>query len=247
MSKIGMNDYYVKKKIKILKDFEDRLEIAKKLLLTKFSTIKTDEIISFIKLDFEQLLPKIPYIGGAKNPITIILLNCVSSLAIFRILEKEGYSFEEIGEFYYNYALAIHKARKEVLKKAGRDPSLYVFEPVYRDYQKRLCEETLKRTYPNDWVMEYIEGDSKKFEWGWDVCECGVQKVFKELGAERYLPFICLGDYYEAEGLGYGFKRTETLGFGANKCTHRFVKNYKTPKAWPPYGLDEFNKDYWNK
>ena len=87
----------------------------------------------------------------------------------------------------------------------------------------------------------------ENFEWGWDITACGVQKGYKKLGAEKYLPFICLGDHYEAEGLGFGFTRTETLGFGAEKCTHRFVRNIKTPKAWPPYDLEEFNPDYWEK
>jgi hypothetical protein len=67
------------------------------------------------------------------------------------------------------------------------------------------------------------------------------------LGGEKYLPLICLGDFYEAEGLGFGFSRTESLGFGGKKCTHRFVKNAKSPKAWPPYDLKEFNQEFWSE
>jgi len=95
--------------------------------------------------------------------------------------------------------------------------------------------------------MDFIKGDGKNFDWGWDIHECGVQKAFQKLGYERFLPFICLGDFYEAEGLGFGFTRTETLGFGANKCTHRFVQSIKPLKAWPPYDLEEFNSEYWEK
>ncbi len=112
------------------------------------------------------------------------------------------------------------------------------------DYQKTLTEETQKKLYPDDWVMDFIEGDGKNFVWGWDIHECGVQKAYKKLGEEKYLPFICLGDYYEAEGLGFGFNRDQTLGFGAPLCTHRFVKDYKTPRAWPPDDLKEFNANF---
>ena len=115
------------------------------------------------------------------------------------------------------------------------------------DYQKTLTEETQKKLYPDDWVMDFVERDGDSFEWGWDITECGVQKAFKKLGDEKYLPFICLGDHYEAEGLGFGFSRTQALGFGAPLCTHRFVKNYKTPRAWPPDDLEEFNAEFFQK
>jgi hypothetical protein len=63
------------------------------------------------------------------------------------------------------------------------------------------------------------------------------------LDAERFVPFFCLADFSEANILGFGFSRTQTLGFGANMCDHRYVKNYKTPRGWPPDDLPEFNKD----
>jgi len=168
----------------------------------------------------------------------------MSDLAIFRVLEKNGFSFREIGEFHYNYVIRAHKARKEVLENSGRDPSQYPFDPVYVDYQKKLTEETQKKMYPDDWVMDFVQGNGEKFEWGWDITECAVQKAYKRLGEEKYLPFICLGDHYEAEGLEYGFTRTQALGFGAPFCTHRFVQNYKTPRAWPPDDLEEFNAKF---
>jgi len=247
MSEKNVKEYYIKKKGKLLKTFEERLEIARELLSKKFDNLKVNEIINQIKLEYEQIIPEIPYIGGQKNPTTQVLIKCVSNLALFRILEKNGFSFNEIGEFHYHFSIGNHKIRKEALQKAGRDPSLYPFDTVYLDYQKKLTEATQKRMYSYDWVMDFVEGDGKSFAWGWDVYECGVQKVFKKLGDEKYLPLICLGDHYEAEALGFGFTRTKTLGFGASMCTHRFVKNYKTPRAWPPQKLKEFNAEFWNK
>jgi len=241
------DDYYTKKKSKFIKDFEDELDIAIKLLNLRYNSNKVYEIIQSMKKQFEEMLPEIPYIGGQKNPTTLILLRCVSNLAIFRILEEERFSFEEIGEFYYKYSLGNHQKRKLLLKKAGRDPAQYPFEKSYLDYQKRLCENTRKREYPGDWVMDFVKGDGKSFDWGWNIHECGVQKAYEKFGSLKYLPFICLGDHYEAEALGFGFSRTQALGFGAPLCDHRFIKNIKTPPAWPPYDLEEFNPNFWDK
>jgi hypothetical protein len=236
--------FYVRKKSKFMTSFDERLTVVNEELHKKFDTKKSEELINQMKAEFEKILPDIPYIGGQKNPTTLVLVKCISDLVIFRILERASFSFREIGEFHYNYVIADHKLRKEALEKAGRDPTQYPFDPVYMDYQKKLTEETQLKLYPNDWVMDFVEGDGKTFEWGWNIHECGVQKAYIKLGAEKYLPFICLGDYYEAEGLGFGFSRDQTLGFGAPLCTHRFVKNYKTPCAWPPDDLEEFNSKF---
>ena len=239
-----VDDFYVRKKSKFMRSFDERLAVVSEELRKKFDNKKSEDLINQMKSEFEKILPNIPFIGGQKNPTTLVLVKCMSDLAIFRILEKIGFSFREIGEFHYNYVLAAQNLRKEALEKAGRDSSQYPFDPVYMDYQKKLTVETQLKRYPDDWVMDYIEGDGKTFEWGWDITECGVQKAYKKLGDEKYLPFICLGDFYEAEGLGFGFSRTQAIGFGAPLCTHRFVNNYKTPRAWPPDDLEEFNNKF---
>ncbi|MHA1239372.1 MAG: L-2-amino-thiazoline-4-carboxylic acid hydrolase [Promethearchaeota archaeon] len=242
-----VEDFYVRKKAKFLRSFDERLVLVKNELSNKFDNQKSEMLINRMKTEFEKILPDIPYIGGQKNPLTLVLVKCISDLAVFRILEKESFSFREIGEFHYNYVIATHKLRKEALEKASRDPSQYPFDPVYMDYQKKLTEESQRKLYPDDFLMDFVEGDGKSFAWGWDIQECSVQKAYKKLGDEKYLPFICLGDYYEAEGLGYGFSRDQTLGFGAPFCTHRFVKNLKTPRAWPPDDLEEFNSKFFQE
>lgn len=247
MATNNITDYYVKKEHKLLKDFNSRLVLAKSLLEERFKDENPAKFITQMNAEFVRYLPKIPYLGGFKNPFTQILVRCVSELAIFRILEQNGLSFLEIGEFHYKFNLAHHKKRREALKKANKDSSQYPFESAYVDYQRQLTKETQERIYPDNWVMDFIDGNGKDFEWGWDIYQCGVQQTYKILDAEKYLPMICLGDFYEAEGLGFGFSRTETLGFGGKKCTHRFVKNAKAPKAWPPYDLEEYNPEFWKE
>ena len=241
------DEYYIKKKNKFIRDFDDRLHAVKFFLQKKYDMKETEDLIEDMKHEFEKMIPDIPFIGGQKNPTTLVLVKCISDLAVFRILEKAGYKFDEIGAFHYNYSMKIHEERKAILEKAGRDSSQYPFEAAYKDYQKTLCENTLKRSYPDDFVMEYVSGDDKTFDWGWNVHECAVQKAYKKFGYEKYLPLICLGDYYEAEGLGFGFSRTQTLGFGGSLCDHRFVKNIKIPSAWPPNNLKEYSNKYFEK
>ena len=161
-----VDDFYIRKKSKFLRSFDERLTVVNEELCMKFDDKKSEELLNQMKEEFEKILPDIPYIGGQKSPLTLVLVKYMSDLAIFRTLEKEGFSFREIGEFHYNYVMTALKLRKEALEKAGRDPSEYPFDPVYRDYQKKLTEDTQMNLYPDDWVMDFIEskGEGDNFE-----------------------------------------------------------------------------------
>ena len=240
MSVKVVDDYYIKRKRKLMRNFEERIKILGDLLSRKFDNAKIDEIVSQLKAEFEKIIPEIPYIGGQKNPMTILIIGGMYNLAIFRILEKEGFTLREIGQIIYEYGDERNKLRKKGLEKIGKDPSQYPFEPEYLDMIKKMSEQSQKRTYPDDWIMDYVEGDGKSFEWGFNFSQCGIHKVYKRLGAEKYVPFLCLLDFSEANILGFGFTRTQILGCGDPICDHRYVKILKTPRAWPPDDVEEF-------
>ena len=242
MSVKVLKDYYIKRKPRLMKDFSKDLELARDILKRKFEDAKVDELFAQMKSEYEKIIPEIPYIGRNKNYFNTILVGCMSSLSIFRILEKEGFTLRDIGEFYYELCDINNTIFKTGLEKSGKDPAHYPFELAYVEFRKKLCETLNQKNYPDDWVGDFVEGDGKTFEWGFNFYECGIHKVFKRLDAEKYVPFFCLADFSAANILGYGFSRTQTLGFGAPMCDHRYVKNYNTPKGWPPDDLPEYNK-----
>ncbi len=237
-----VKDYYIRRKPKLMKNFSNHIKIARSILKKKYDEAKINEMFDLMKAEYEKLIPEIPYIGGVKNSFTNLLVGGISSLAMFRILEREGYTHREIGEFYYKFSDLQNTIRKKSLEKIGKDPAQYPFESAYIDYAKKLCETSKLRNYPDDWVADYVEGDGKTFEWGFNFHKCGIHKVLKRLDAEKYTPFFCLYDFSEANILGFGFSRTQAIGFGAPMCDHRYVKKYKTPRGWPPDDLPEFDK-----
>ena len=240
MSVKVIKDYYTKRKAKLLKDFDSILPMLQKILAAKFNDEKIDEIFNLMKQEYEDLIPEIPYIGGKKNFFTNYLIGGATILAIIRIIEKERFTLRDIGEFFYKLSDINNEFRKKMMEDTGKDPSQYPFEKEYMDYMKFAAETSQKRKYPEDWVADYVEGDGKTFEWGFNVYECGIYKFFKKYGAEKYVPLICLSDFSEASIFGFGFSRTQTLGNGAPLCDHRYIKDFKTPPAWPPDKIQEF-------
>ena len=180
-----VENYYIKRKGKLMKVFDENLEVARVILNKKLDDAKVDEVFDQMKKEYEKIIPEIPYIGGQKNPFTTLLTGGMSNLAMFRILENEGFSYRDIGEFYYEYRDEQNKIRKKALEKIGKDPANYPFEPEYIEFTRKLCETSQKKAYPDDWIMDYVEGDGKSFEWGFNFHQCTIHKVYKRLGAEK--------------------------------------------------------------
>ncbi|GAH13061.1 unnamed protein product, partial [marine sediment metagenome] len=174
-----------------------------------------------------------------KNPFTSMLVDSVAMVPFYRILENKGMTYREIGEFSYEFWENINKRRVHKLEKAGQNPVDQFFNDTYINFNKNLAKTLQEKKYPDDFVMEFIEGDDKLFDYGYNFTECGIHKAFKKLGAEKYVPFICLSDFAQGNVFGFGFARTQTIGNGAPICDHRFLKNDTTPRAWPPDHLPE--------
>ena len=243
MSPRIIEDFYIKQQEKLMTQFDKILHLSKDILLKKIDNQHIESTFDEMRKEYINLIPKIPYIGGKKNPSTPMLIYSVNILAIIRVLENQGYSFNEIGEYSYEIIEKINKRRKEKIKKLEQLPSERNFQETYVNFLKDFARTLQKRKYPEDWVMEFVEGDGKTFDYGLNYTECGIAKLFKKLGSGKYVPFLCLSDFAEAQTNGFGFKRTQTIGNGSNLCDHRFIKNGTTSRAWPPHQLKEYKVD----
>jgi hypothetical protein len=235
-----MVNYYLKEKPKLMKRFGYSLKIAKDLLRERFDEAKSEELINQMRKKYEELLPKIPNVGGKKNLFISIITNKVSLLAIFFILEKEGYSYRNIGEFAIKFMEIETKNAIERAEKKGMNLLDLYFSDIFLNSAKTHCDDTLKRKYPDNWVMEYVDGKNEDFDYGLNVSECAIHKIYTKLGGEKYAPFGCLIDFAQANVLGFGLSRTESLANGASSCDHRYTKIGNTHKAWPPENFPEY-------
>lgn len=244
MSNKSANNYYIKNKPKLMKNFEYSLKIAKDLLLEKYEESKSEELINQMRSEYEDILTELPDIGGKKNLFISILTSKASLVAMFRVLEKEGYTYREIGDFSYRFTEIETKNAMERAEKKGINLLDVFFDDAYIYSLKKHCEDSQERKYPDNWVMEFVDGSNEDFDNGFNVSECGIFKVYKKLGAEKYAPFACILDYAQANILGFGLTRTKSLANGALGCDHRYTRTDITPIAWPPDNLKEYKKKF---
>ncbi len=231
MTSENKNTYYLKKKKILMRTFDAALLIVKQILIDNFGEQKFKEISTITRNNFEDLLPQIPYVGGKNNPLTDELINATILLPFLRTFEKEGLEYREIGRIVYELFEAFYK----VIRQTDD-----IFSEEFLNNKKELAKISKLRTYPGDWVFDFIQGDEKTFTYGIDYSECGVYKFFKSQGANHFMPIVCIADYAKARAYGYGLKRTQSIGNGADICDFRYVKNGITPRAWPPDNLPEF-------
>jgi len=231
-------NYYLNMKPELLKDFDKISKgIGGKVLERRFDESTTTQLMVSTRNEYESLIPQLPYIGGKSNILNSALIGSAWMLAIIRSLEKKGLSVYNIGEIIYNLYEAWFEFMPRIKKwLAGKMYSSIMARRIGR----KQTQKSQLRTYPDDWVFEYVEGDGETFDYGFDYTECAICKFYREQDAEKYLPFICLGDYPMFRAFGVGMKRTQTIGNGAESCDFRFKRNETTDKGWPPEGLEEF-------
>ncbi len=89
--------------------------------------------------------------------------------------------------------------------------------------RRRWSQDTYKRKYKNDWLVDVIE-KTDDFEFGFDYHECGVCKLCQDEGCPEYAKYLCRLDFMTSEMVGIKLSRTMTLAEGFDKCDFRFSR-----------------------
>ena len=245
------DQYYLARKDKYLKQIDRLFRSARKILPTRIDASQVDKIITDVKEEFGKVLANLPYIGGDKNINNFVYIASAVGLASFRVLENRGLVVDEIGRILYDTYTDVYRSLPGFVKALLRQQE---FSGSSRKKLKAAARESQRRQYPADWVMEYVEGDGVDFDFGVNYIECATLKLFKSMGAEKYMPYMCVGDFAISKALGTGLTRTCTRFFGGKFCDFRFkrgrdalkglsfeelpeYKNRQTPAAGEPSEL----------
>ncbi len=195
-----------------------------------FHDIQADLLTDEFLKEFETIIPRLPFIGGARNLNNRDLVQSSWALAIHRVLLRHGKSLEEVGEFIYQSREALILTFPKVLIHFY---GWYRFTSIFKNKSRKFAIETQKREHPNNFVLTYVEGDGKDFDYGYDYSECAILKFFEAQGASELVPYICATDIPVSKALNLGLKRTTTLALGGEKCDFRFKRGQETEEKWP--------------
>lgn len=217
--KTSANDYR-----KLLKSFDRTATRVRKVLVSSYDKAKANEMIRESRREYEAIIPQIPYIGD-RNPFVIFLHTANRYLAFYRILRKMGLSIEEAGQMLCQMNEAEFKA---IPLPVRRIIGWLWFSPWLIGRIRKRAQESQERRYPDNYVLTFIEGDGRTFDYGIDYTECAACKFLKRQNAVELTPIMCRFDRAASDLLGWGLTRTMTIANGHEKCDFRFKKHGKT-------------------
>jgi hypothetical protein len=217
-------DNYISNKKRLLKSLTKTMIRGKQVLISRFGKEQADLIMKECHCEYEAIIPQIPFIGH-KSPFLIFLLPTSCYLAIYRVLRRLGISVEEAGKIIYQ----MNEMEWKVIPFLVRRIIGYVwFSPWFLRRLRKRAKESQERKYPGGYVLNFIEGDGKTFDYGFDYTECAGCKFLNQQGAPELAPFLCAFDKAAGETLGWGLTRTTTIADGYEKCDFRFKKGGRT-------------------
>lgn len=197
---------------------------ARPLLTSRYGKDTTRMLIGDAGKEYEALIPQIPYIGE-HSPFLIFLLPTVRCLALYRALQKQGRNVDEAGRLIYEMSEVELRAIPSIIRRLIGH---LWFSRWFKHRARKRALSSQAREYPANFVMQYVEGDGRVFDYGINYLECANVKFLKAQGAEELTPYICATDRLSSEWLGWGLHRTTTLAEGAERCDFRFKKGGDT-------------------
>ena len=221
--------YYIRRKPELLKEFDKEVRLWKPVIIMRYGKEPSDTILREACKEFEDLISQIPYIGGNDNRRTETLVESIRYLAFYKAMKKHGKTVTETGQILYDALITqIDKTKQKMPPNEWQNPEKY-FEK-----RRKGAEESQERRYPGDYVYEFVLGDGKEFDYGYNYYECASIKFYHGQNADEFMPFYCYLDYPICSARGLGLSRTMTLAEGHKKCNHRFKPGSETELAWPP-------------
>ena len=219
-----VHENYISRTPRLLKSFDRAISLVKPVLIARYGE-EAYTLIQASRQKYCDLIPQIPYVGENNPLVDVFYLPACRHLGIYKAFQEHGKTVEEVGQLVYEIGEAEIKAIPGFVRRVVR--MLWFSRWLTTRLQKRavLSQE---RKYPGGYVVSYLQGDGKEFDYEFDYIECAVYRFFRQQGAAELVPYLCAIDKIASELMGWGLRRTMTLADGGVKCDFRFKKDGKT-------------------
>ena len=225
----SITNYYLQHENTLLKAFDITNQGAYQYLKVTLSEENARMITQKAASEFKNILPTLPDVGGAENANTQFLIIGAWYLAYYRPMYELGMGAENVGSMIYELNRIDLENMPE--KQAIQEGKGY-FLPEAETRMKGWAESTQLGKYPENWVAQFIKGNGKSFDFGYDYIECALCKFFHFHNTPELAPFVCLNDFLRSKRLNTGLHRTETLGQGDHVCNFRYKYGRPVTQNW---------------
>jgi hypothetical protein len=231
MSGREQTDYYLSHREELLHDFDGAAQVWRLILSDRYGADFADSVLGQARKRFATLIPEIPYVGGPENHLTDSLVASIRCLALYQAMKARDKSAAETGKVLYDAVVASPAP-------APIPPSARLSADALMARRRHRAERSQERRYAGDWAYDFVAGDGKTFDYGYNFHQCATETFYRAQGAGAFLPFYCFLDFPKCERVGLGLTRTMTLAEGHEMCDFRFREGGRAARQWPPPFLE---------
>lgn len=206
---------------RLLRQYDRGVINLRPFLRDRFGEDGVDKTIDLVREEHEQVIDRLPWIGGSANPRSFSLYGSAFWLALWRVLQPRGLTLDEARELFCDLFRAYWSRYPRVLAHlCGR----IRVGPANQKKVKQLTLMSQQCANPDDYVSRFVPGEPERFDFGIDFVECAIIKFLRTEGAEELAPVLCELDWPHTELLGIKLLRTTTLAQGGERCDFRFLR-----------------------
>jgi len=215
---------YLHRRNQFVRSFDRLLARVKPSLFSWLGEEQTKKFMLEARQEYEALIPRIPYIGESRLLLGLFLPSS-RYLAVYRALQRQGQTLEDAGRVIF--LMGAEEARAVPYFGRRLMEALW-FSRWFRSLLKRGALKSQQRRYPGSFVLSYVEGDGREFDYGVDYTECAHCKFLRVENAFELVPYVCATDKPISELIGWGLTRPKTIADGFPICGFRFTKGGAT-------------------
>jgi hypothetical protein len=219
---IGLAVIVILKKIKAKTAYK---HFFKKAIKSHFPD-SPDALINEVEGVFANLSKDTRFAAKSSNPVDRRLDFCAYFLALIKVLENKGQSFEQIRsiclEITIDYVSPKNPLQRWLKRLPARLIGLKITNPILNIFSKKVS----KKGHPDGFRAVILTDKSETYGLGYgvDILECGICKLFQKHQAGKYASILCEVDKVTSGLAGLELIRTGTIANGAAKCDFRFKK-----------------------
>ena len=219
------NENYTFRTPHLMKSFDSAVARVKSTLITRYGEEEAIALMRESRQKYRDLIPQIPYIGDHNPLLDVFFFPASRHLGIYKAFREHGKTVEEVGRLVYEIGESEIKAIPGLVRRVV---GILWFSRWFTKRAQKRAALSREHMYPGGYVVTFVQGDGKEFDYEFDYIDCAVLNFYRQQGAAELVPYICAIDKIASELLGWGLRRTMTLAEGDTKCDFQFKKGGKT-------------------
>lgn len=183
-----------------------------------------DAILIKLDQEFQQILPDVKFAATSSNPMDRRLTFCAYFLALIKVLDKAGESFEKIRIISLEVVTEYVKPKNALQRFMKKLPPRLIKSGIINAPLKMFAKKLAVKGHPDGFraAMIFDKNETYGLGYGIDIHECGICKLFNKHGYNKYAPILCEVDEVTSNLAGLKLFRSGTIANGAHKCDFRY-------------------------